>query len=87
MGDMVRKFREFGWDAQEVAGHDVAAIDAAITQAKASAGKPSMIILNTIKGKGWSKAEDQTGSHSRGFTQEELAEALGEMEQALAACD
>lgn len=87
MGDMVRKFRAFGWDAQEVAGHDVAAIDAAITQAKASSGKPSMIVLNTIKGKGWSKAEDQTGSHSRGFTREELAEALGEMEHALAACN
>lgn len=86
MGDMARKFREFGWDAQEVAGHDITAIDEAVTLAKTNKGKPSMIVLNTIKGKGWSKAEDQTGSHSRGFTPEELAEALGELEHSLVAC-
>ena len=38
-----------------------------------------MIVLNTIKGKGWSKAENQVGSHSRGLKPEELEEALSEL--------
>ena len=86
MGDIGEKYRAFGWYAQDVPGHDVAAIDAAIENAKAQKGKPSMIVLHTVKGKGWSKAENQTGSHSRGFTPEELEEALGEMRSALEAC-
>ena len=83
LGDIAAKFREFGWYAQSVDGHDVAAIDEAIENAKKQTDKPSMIVLNTIKGNGWSKSAGQVGSHSRGLTDEELAEALGEMQAAI----
>jgi len=65
---------------QFVNGHEVEAISEAVDNAKANTGCPSVIILDTIKGKGWSKSENQAGSHSRGFTKEELAEALGELQ-------
>lgn len=86
LGDIGQKFADVGWFVRSVDGHDVAAIDAAVNACKAQQGKPAMIVLNTVKGKGWSKAENQTGSHSRGFTPQELEEALEEMHNALAQC-
>ena len=80
LGDIKAKFEAFGWYAQFVDGHDVEAICSAVDNAKANTGCPSVIILDTIKGKGWSKSENQVGSHSRGFTEEELAEALSELQ-------
>ncbi|MCD8084277.1 MAG: transketolase [Clostridiales bacterium] len=83
LGDIAAKFADFGWYAQSVDGHDVAAIDEAIDRAKAHTGSPSMIVLNTIKGNGWSKSANQVGSHSRGLTPDELEEALSEMQAAI----
>lgn len=83
LGDVAAKFAEFGWYAQTVDGHDVEAIDAAIENAKKQSDKPSMIVLNTIKGNGWSKSANQVGSHSRGLNEEELQEALAEMQAAI----
>ena len=83
LGDIAAKFREFGWYAQSVDGHDVAAISEAIDRAKAQSEQPSMIVLNTIKGNGWSKSANQVGSHSRGISPEELKEALAEMQAAI----
>ena len=77
------RFRAFGWYTQCVNGHDVAAIDAAIDAAKAEPERPSVIVLDTIKGHGWSKTEGQVGSHSRNVTAEDLADALAEMQAAL----
>lgn len=79
VGDIAAKFAAFGWYAQKVDGHDVAQIDAAIDSAKAHTGSPSVIVLDTVKGKGWSKAENQAGSHSRGLNSAELEEALAEL--------
>lgn len=51
--DPVDKWSSFGFYVQFVDGHDVAAIDGAIKKAKTeNGGKPSMIILDTVKGKG-----------------------------------
>lgn len=80
LGDVAEKFRSFGWFVQDINGHDIEAIDGAIEAAKSNEGKPSMIVLNTVKGIGWSKTENQVSSHSRGFTPEELEDALGEMQ-------
>ena len=54
---MSEKFAAFRWDTADVDGHDVAAIAAAIENAKAVKGKPTMIILHTTKGKGCSELE------------------------------
>lgn len=58
------RWASFGWHVQSVDGHDVAAISYAIDNAKKLKGKPSMIILNTIKGKGGYFCENQVGSHN-----------------------
>ncbi len=80
VGDIEAKFKAFGWYTQFINGHDVEAISDAVDNARANTGCPSVIILDTIKGKGWSKAENQVGSHSRGISEEELKEALGELQ-------
>lgn len=83
VGDIAAKFTAFNWYAQSVDGHDVEAIDAAIEKAKANKGTPSVIVLSTVKGKGWDKSENAVGSHSRGFKPEELEDALAQMQAEL----
>ena len=46
------KWKAFKWEVMSIDGHDVDAIDKAIEKAKTIKGKPKMIILNTVKGKG-----------------------------------
>ena len=79
LGDIAAKFESFGWYAQTVNGHDVEAIDAAIDKAKAQDEKPSVIVLKTIKGHGWSTIENTAGCHSMNVNAEQLKEALAEM--------
>lgn len=84
VGDIAAKFTAFGWYSQRVDGHDVHQINQAIENAKNNTGSPSVIVLDTIKGKGWSAAENQVGSHSRGLKPDELAQALAELEAQMA---
>ena len=74
------KWRAFGWNVIVVKdGHDCDEIDRAIIQAKAS-DKPSMIILNTVKGKGISFAEKAgVGNHSMPINKELMEEGLAEL--------
>ncbi len=51
IGDIRQKFEDFGWYAQSVDGHDVTEIHTAIEKAQAQTERPSMIALNTVKGK------------------------------------
>lgn len=85
MGDLEAKLREFGWDARTVDGHDVEAIAGAIRAAKAETGKPSLIVLDTVKGRGISLAEGKPSSHSMAISPEEEKEALKELDAQLAA--
>ncbi|MGI6651984.1 MAG: transketolase [Limnochordia bacterium] len=80
LGDLRAKWEQFGWHAQEVDGHDVAEIYAAIQAAKAAKGKSSVIILNTVKGKGCHFAEGVKLNHHMRFTQEQIAEAIERLE-------
>ncbi len=86
LGDIAAKFEAFGWYAQNVEdGHDVEQIAAAIEKAKAQGEKPSVIVLNTVKGKGYSKIEGQLSSHNMPVTEEMVAEALAELDGQLKA--
>lgn len=75
LGDLKGKWTSFGWFTQEVDGHDLVAMHAAIDMAKAQ-NKPSMIILNTIKGKGAAFCEGQCGSHNMPVSMETAQEAI-----------
>ncbi|MCD8357914.1 MAG: transketolase [Oscillospiraceae bacterium] len=78
------KWRAFGWFVQEIDGHDIRAIDAALEAAKSHRGSPSMILLRTWKGRGYSRAEQTPiGNHSMSFTPEQHAAALEELKGGL----
>lgn len=64
------KWRAFGWNVIEIDGHDVDAILTGFTKAKETTGKPSVIIANTIKGKGADFMENQTNWHYGGLDSE-----------------
>ena len=70
------RLRSCGWNAIEIDGHDVEQIDAAYREAAASSGKPTAIVAKTLKGKGYSKVEDQGGWHGKAVA-EEAVEELG----------
>ena len=55
----------FGWNAIEVDGHDVEAIDEAFSRAVAMAGKPTVIVAHTLKGRGVAAVENQNGWHGK----------------------
>ncbi|EGD49622.1 Transketolase domain-containing protein [Ruminiclostridium papyrosolvens DSM 2782] len=59
-----RKWEAFGWHVQTIDGHDLKQILYAIDNAKKIKGKPHMIILNTIKGKGGFFCENSVASHN-----------------------
>jgi len=73
------KWRAFGWHVQEIDGHDMRAIYDAIENAKARTDLPSMIVMNTVKGKGWKKIEGTVKSHSMPISQEDVADALRDL--------
>lgn len=58
------KWKAFGWHVQTVNGHDIASVLNAIDKAKKYKGKPSMILLDTIKGKGGYFCENMVASHN-----------------------
>jgi transketolase len=74
------KWRAFGWDVQEIDGHDIAAIAAALARAQDVAARPQAIIARTVKGKGVSFVEGVVGFHGKALTQDELARALAELD-------
>lgn len=73
------KFRSFGWDVQVIDGHDCRAISVAVDQAKQRKGKPSMIICETVKGKGVSFMENHAGWHGSAPNAEQTEQALREL--------
>lgn len=62
--DLDQKWRAFGWEVIVTDGHDIGKIIGAIDQAKTVKGKPTLIILDTIKGKGVSFAENVATYHN-----------------------
>lgn len=70
------KWAAFGWDVQSVDGHDVEEIDQAVSRAKQGGGKPHMIILRTVKGKGISFAENVVTNHSMTISKDVLEREL-----------
>jgi transketolase len=77
-----QKWKDFGWNAESVDGHDVKALRAACARAvsNAGSGKPSVILAHTVKGKGVSFMENNILWHYRTPQGEEYEAALKELE-------
>jgi transketolase len=84
LGDLAQKFADFGWFTQSVDGHDVAQIYEAIVKAKEQNAQPSLIVLNTVKGKGCGFAEGKSNNHSIPITKEQMVETVKGLETVLA---
>ena len=81
LGDLAAKLRAFGFDLYEIDGHDLDAIEAALS-APVTAGKPKAILAHTVKGKGISFMENQVGWHGTAPNDEQYAVAMEELEKA-----
>lgn len=73
------KLKAFGWNVVEIDGHNFNQIVDALEQSKTS-DKPFAIIANTIKGKGVSFMENNAGWHGKAPNNEQLEQALNELE-------
>lgn len=74
------KYRSFNWEVFEVDGHDMAAILETIEKAKLVKGKPTVIVANTIPGKGVSYMEGDYTWHGKPPNKEQAAVALAELQ-------
>ncbi|MDR3356471.1 MAG: transketolase [Spirochaetaceae bacterium] len=80
LGELDAKWREFGWFTQRVNGHDIAALDEAVGRALTQKEKPSMIVMDTVKGKGCNFAEGVEKNHSMVFNLEKAREAIAALD-------
>ena len=76
-----KKFEAFGWRSRVIDGHDIGQLMRAFEWASGNigTGQPSVIVAETKKGKGYSKAEDALGRHGRPLPPAERDEALEEL--------
>ena len=74
-----QKYRSFGWDVRRVDGHDMKQVVSALEDARQPRGKPTVILADTVKGKGVSFMENVAGWHGKTPTTDELAKALAEL--------
>jgi transketolase len=79
LGDLSAKLRAFGFDLHEVDGHDLDAIETALS-APVVPGKPRCILAHTVKGKGVSFMDNQVGWHGKAPNEEQRQQALKELE-------
>ena len=83
---LYERWKAFGWEVQTINGHDMKAIVESATNAPAAPGKPTCIILDTVKSKGLSFAENRVDYHYWKANQDEMAQAdkdLAEIEARL----
>jgi len=79
LNDLVAKLESFNWHVQEIDGHNFEMIDDAIGQAKAVFNRPSIIVANTIPGKGVVEFERRPEWHGKTPNEEEAKMAMKEL--------
>jgi len=80
--DLHERFRAFGWHVIDVAdGNDISQLKAAFEEAKETKGKPTVLIANTVKGKGSPVMEHKAGWHHKVPNQEELAQIRKDLKE------
>ena len=77
------KLEAFGFQTYAIDGHDLAAIDAAMSAAKTVKGKPCAIIMKTVKGKGVSFMENNAGWHGVAPNDAQFEQAMTELKAQL----
>jgi len=80
---LAARWTSFGWAVKEVDGHDMAALSDALDWTDGQVHQPSMIIANTVKGKGVSFMAGQAAYHNASITDEQYRQAVAELDLAL----
>ena len=81
---IVDKLESFGFHVMAIDGHDFDQIEAAMNEAKTVKGKPSAIVMKTVKGKDVSFMENDAGWHGKAPNDAEYAQAMTELKAKLA---
>jgi transketolase len=79
MGDIAAKWRAFGWNVIELDGHDLDAITAALAAARATPDAPTVLLANTLPGRGVSALEGRK-AHFAKLPPPVAAQAMAELE-------
>jgi len=75
------KLKGFRWEVMTIDGHDLEEINYAFEKARECKGKPFAIIAKTVKGKGVSFMENESGWHGKAPNKEQFEQALEELEK------
>jgi transketolase len=78
-----RKWDAFGWSVSTVDGHDMGAVLSALEASRGVKGCPSLIVADTVKGKGVSFAENTAAFHNGIMSKEQYEQALAELDRRL----
>lgn len=82
-----KKWEAFGWHVVSIDGNDIDALIETFDKVPSVEGKPTLIIANTVKGKGVSFAENAINWHHRVPSEEELALAVQELKAQIESLD
>ncbi|HDH58473.1 MAG TPA: transketolase, partial [Bacteroidetes bacterium] len=74
-----KNYEAFGWNVIDINGHDMAQIVEALETAKSNKGKPTLIMVRTVKGKGVSFMEDVAGWHGKAPSYDQMIQGLEEL--------
>ena len=77
--DLEGKWKAFGWHVIRVDGHDLRALNRALEAAEATKDEPTVIIADTVKGKGVSFMEGQAGWHGKAIDKDSYDKAMTEL--------
>lgn len=75
-----KKFEAFGWNVICCSAHDFNELEDAINQAKNTKGKPTAIIMKSVKGKNVSFMENEAGWHGSAPNKEQYEQAIAELD-------
>lgn len=81
------KFEAFNFNVLKIDGHDFDAIRGALAAARECKGKPTVILMKTVKGKGVSFMENSAGWHGKAPNDEQFATAREELGAQIAALE
>lgn len=79
LGNLVDKWKAFGWQVKEVDGHNLQQLEEVLRAVPFKKGYPSLVIAHTVKGKGISFMENAPIWHFRAPNQEEFKVACKEL--------
>jgi transketolase len=85
--DVAKKWKAFGWEVLKIDGHNIRQILKALEKANQVTGRPAVIIAETVKGKGFSFAENNAAFHNGILTEDLYRQAFSDLQALRTALD